>query len=88
MNKWRHLITAFVLFSIILLPYWIYVPLFFAAIIVLPVYWEGIILGFLIDVFYGAGVESFPNIISSFAFVGFILLIIVVPLKERIRIHV
>ena len=88
MKNLRLVSTIAVFLSIILLPYWIYLPLTFIAIVLFPVYWEGIVFGFLIDTLYGGGVEMFPGLFSSFSFISFILLIIVVPIKERIRIHV
>lgn len=77
-----------VLLSILTLPYWIYVPLLFIAIILFPFFWEGIFLAFLIDVIHGSGIEGFPSLVSPFAFYVLIALVILLPLRERLRSYV
>jgi len=47
-----------VLFSILVLPYWVYIPVLFLAIIFFPFFGEGILLAFLIDVAYGSGIGT------------------------------
>lgn len=74
--------------SIILLPYWIYVPALVIAMAAFPLYWEGIVLGILIDVLYGAGIDSFSTFIFSAGFLSLLGLLMLLPLRERIRSHV
>jgi len=84
----RILGSVVVLFSILILPYWIYVPVLFIAIIFFPFFWEGIFLAFLIDVVHGSGIGRFPFLISPFAFYALIALILLLPLRERLRPYV
>jgi len=77
--------SIFVLLSILVLPYWIYIPVLLFAIIFFPFFWEGIILAFLIDVIYGSGVEALPSFVSLFALSALILIIILLPIRERLR---
>lgn len=65
------------LFSILVLPYWIYIPVLFLAIIYFPFYWEGILLAFFADTVYGSEIEI--------AIVALILLIILLPLRDKLR---
>lgn len=70
---------VFVLFSILLLPYWFYAISLSIAIIVFPFFWEGILLASLIDVFYGKGTEVL--------IVALILSLVLLPVRERLRFH-
>ncbi len=69
---------------ILLLPYYIYAPALIVAIVLIPEYYEGILLGLLIDVLYGTHTMwsflGFPFGLT--AVVGIILL---VPLREKLR---
>ena len=80
MIDYRFLTTILVFLSIILLPYYIYVPALVLAMAALPLFWEGVFLGFLIDILYGSGVHA-----SLLSLAGLVLLL---PLRERIRTHV
>jgi len=82
----RFLITAGVFASILFLPYWIYLPLLFVAIAILPMYWEGIILALLIGEIYGEGL-SLP-FISPIALIALITLIVLLPIRKRVRDYV
>lgn len=73
----RILGSILVFFSIIFLPYWVYLPLIIIAIIAFPFFWEGIFLAFLIDILYGNGVET--------AFYALILLVLLIPIREHLR---
>lgn len=84
---YRLLGSGLILLSILVLPYWIYLPVLFLGVAFFPLFWEGIWLAFLIDVFYGSGIENFSDIFSSFAFYVLIILIISLPLKSRLRSH-
>ena len=77
--------SIFVLLSILVLPYWIYIPVLLFSIIFFPFFWEGIIFAFLIDVLYGSGVESLLSFVSPFALSALILIIILLPIRERLR---
>lgn len=87
MSKIRISSILVVLLSIIFLPYWIYLPLLGAAMIFFPFFWEGIVLALLIDVLYGGGIGSFGELLSPMAFSATFLLIILLPLRERLRVH-
>lgn len=69
-----------VLASILVLPYWIYLPALLIAIILFPFFWEGLLLAFLIDIFYGSGI--------AVALYALILLIIFLPIRESLRSYV
>lgn len=69
--------SVLMLFSILVLPYWIYIPVLFLAIIYFPFYWEGILLAFFADTVYGSEIEI--------AIVALILLIILLPLRDKLR---
>ena len=86
MNR-RLLTTTSVLLAILFLPYWIYLPLLLATIIFFPFFWEGILLAFLVDVLFGLGIESVSGLISSYAFMALLLVVVLMPLRERIRIN-
>ncbi len=85
MRNWRLPFTLIILAAIIFLPYWVYVPVLFAAIAVLAMFWEGILLGLSIDALYGPHL-SFP--LFPFALSAFVLLIISIPLRARLRTYV
>jgi len=84
----RILGSMLVLISILVLPYWIYIPILFIAIIFFPFFWEGIFLAFLIDVIHGSGIGGFSFLISPFAFYALIALILLLLLRERLRPYV
>lgn len=86
MTKYRLGATLLVLMAVIFLPYWIYLPAVFAAMIVFPIFWEGIILAYLIDILYGRGVGSFAELLSPMAFTAAVILIVLIPVRERLRI--
>lgn len=77
-----------VLISILVFPFWIYISILLVAIVIFPFYVEGILFGFLIDVIYGSGVEVLPSVVSPFALSILVLLIVMLPIKERIRLYV
>ena len=68
---------VFVLFSILFLSYWFYALSLFMAIVIFPFFWEGILLAYLIDIFYGKGIET--------AIIALVLLIVLLPVRERLR---
>lgn len=85
----RHIIGAIALLvSILVLPYWIYIPLLFTSLIFLPFFWEGILFAFLIGTIYSGKIETLSLLFSPFALVVLLTLIILLPIKERLRLHV
>ena len=69
-----------VLISILVLPYWIYIPSLFIAVLVFPFFWEGILFALFINIIYGdeAGIMSLllsPLVLSVlFALIAILLL--------------
>lgn len=74
--------------SIIFLPYWFYVLIMAAAIIVLPFFWEAILFGFLIDTLYGPGASISLWFLSIYALAAALALLAMLLVKERLRFHV
>jgi hypothetical protein len=85
MKAFRYPLIIATLIAIIFLPYWIYIPLLFLAILFFPFFWEGILLGFLIDVLYGSLGFGLASFIQSFSFWAFVLLLLLLPLRKIIR---
>ena len=86
MRKFRLLATALTLFSIIFLPFWVYLPFLLASMILFPLFWEGIILAFIIDILHGRGIGPIADLISPMAFSATLILMAVMPLRERLRV--
>ena len=87
MKKGRLFSVVALIFAVIFLPSYIYLPALFIAIIVLPFFWEGILIAFLVDALYGPGLASFGSIFSTFAFYSTFLVAIIVPVRKSIRSH-
>ncbi|MEK7227459.1 MAG: hypothetical protein AAB641_01030 [Patescibacteria group bacterium] len=85
---YRPLATIFLIITIIFLPYWVYVPALIAAEALLPLYWEGILLGFLIDALYGGKISSVSSFFLSASFLSLAGLIFLIPIRARLRSHV
>lgn len=85
MRNLRLPFTLVIFFSILFLPWWIYLPLLFIAVALLPMFWEGVFLGFLIDALYGD--LSLP-FVSPIALATLVALIIFLPLRSRLRAYV
>jgi len=68
-----------ILISILVLPFWVYLPVLFIAIIIFPFFWEGILFALLVDTVYGSGIET--------ALYALILLIILIPIRENLRLN-
>ena len=75
----RVLGSTVVLVSILVLPFWVYLPVLFIAIIIFPFFWEGILFALLVDTVYGSGIET--------ALYALILLIILIPIRENLRLN-
>ncbi len=80
----RHLITSLLVATIIFLPYWIYIPALFLAIVLFSFYWEAIPLTFLIEGLYGSSTDL---ILSPLVLGVFVLTLILVPLRDKFRLH-
>ena len=66
----KHLVTILILiFAILFLPYWIYLPLLLVAIVISPFFWEAIILALLIEGLYGPDMHGLPSLISPLALI-------------------
>ena len=72
--------SVVVLVSILVLPFWIYIPVLFIAIIIFPFFFEGILFAFLIDILYGSGIETALSVLA--------VLIILLPLRGSLRSYV
>ena len=77
-----------VLASILVLPYWIYIPVLLIAMIFFPFFWEGILFAFLIEVIHGSGIEAITSFVSPAALSAVIVLIILLPVRESLRYYV
>ena len=78
--KRRTLGYIVILISILVLPYWAYLPVLFVAILLFPFFWEGLLFAFLIDTLYGTGLET--------VIVALVVLIILLPFRDRLRTYV
>lgn len=76
MNR-RLLSFIALLFGVMILPNYIYLPALLAAIIIFPVFWEGLVVGFIVDILYGGGIY--------YSFFSLLSLIIMIPIRNRIR---
>ncbi len=77
-----------ILTSILVLPYWIYVPVLFIGIVLFPFFWEGIVLVFLINVIHGGSVEFPAMLTSSLVLFVLVVLIVMLPIRKRLRSYV
>ncbi len=78
----RILATCLLILTVLFLPYWLYLPLLILGMALIPLYWEAIMVGFLIDTLYG---PSGLPILTSVAFWSFLMLVASMPLRERLR---
>lgn len=76
------------LLAILVLPYWIYIPVLFMAIILIPFFWEGIVLVFLIEIIHSSGILLFSLFVSPLSLLVLVLLIVVLPLRDTLRAYV
>ncbi len=80
--------SAIILGLIILAPYWIYLPALLLAVVIIPFFWEGIILGLFIDLMYGAPVSSSLLPFSPVAITAGLLVLFLPALKKHLRLNV
>lgn len=85
MRKYRPLITLLILLTILFLPFYIYLPLLFLACLLLPLYWEAVLLSLLADIFYGSLGLAPSIILKTYSFWTLVLLIALLPLRKIIR---
>ena len=85
MNK-RILLTAGLFLCVVFLPYWVYVPAVLAALVLLPFYWEAVPLALVADVLYGGAHPAF-DLGFPFAIMALLLVLVMIPARERLRLH-
>jgi len=74
-----------VLIAILVLPYWIYIPVLFLAILVFPFFWEGILFALLINLVHGGGGDILSLLFSPLALMVLIALIMLWLLRKNLR---
>ena len=85
----RHVLGFLGVFlSILFLPYWIYIQVLFIAIILVPFFWEGILFALLVNVIFGDQIDILTLPLSPLPVLTLIVLIILLPLREKLRLHV
>lgn len=87
-KKYRTLSSIILILAVIFLPSYIYIPALALAIILLPFFWEGILIACLIDILYGPNIHTFSSIFSTFAFMATVAIAVIIPIRRRIRTHV
>lgn len=83
----RPIFNLIALILIFIAPYWLYFPVLALGLILLPVYWEGVVLGFIIDVLYGADAHTGISLHFPFAIAASVAVLILYPLKKQLRIN-
>ncbi len=80
------IITFFILLLALgTMPFWIYMPAIVIAVMFFPFYFEAIILGFLVDVLYGSHISSGLSFVFPFTLFLSVFIIIILPIRERLR---
>ena len=80
------LFTSLILLIIVgTMPFWIYIPAIVGADIFFPFYFEAIVLGFLVDVLYGQHISQGLSFIFPLALFLSIFIIVILPVRERLR---
>ena len=80
--------SLIVFFSILFSPYWIYIPVLLAAIVVVPFFWEGILFALMIETISLGKVEMLTSLVSPLTVLALIVLIVLLPIREKLRLHV
>lgn len=86
MNYKRLLASGIILFAVLFLPYWVYLPLIFISMVLFPLFAEAVVFGLLIDVLYGYGVGG-GEFFAPFGLGALALLLILIPVRERFRLY-
>jgi len=84
----RILGSVVILVSILVLPYWIYIPVLFIGIILFSFFWEGILLAFLVSVVHDSGMTVLSSLVSPLALSILVALISLLPIRESLRSYV
>lgn len=84
----RILWSVIMLISILVLPYWIYIPVLFIGLIFFPFFLEGMLATFLVDVIYGGGMDVFSLLVSPLTLSALVVLIAMLPIRESLRSYV
>jgi hypothetical protein len=87
MKAKRPYIFGLVLAAVVLGPYWLYLPLVLASLILIPLWWEGIFFGFLIDTLYGTGMLWWIKSPFPFALFATLVLVISIPIRDQLRLN-
>lgn len=83
----RFLVSILTIFAIIVLPYWLYIPVLFLSVIFIPFFWEALPLAYLAEVLYNDSISSLALLSSTLSITALILIIIMLPLRARLRGH-
>jgi hypothetical protein len=83
----RILYNILLFFLILYAPYWIYLAVIFLGIIIFPLFWESVLFSIFIDFFYGPGTHSGTMFGFPFGIASALLVIALLPFKERFRFH-
>lgn len=78
MGRERIIADIVLLVAVLFLPYWIYVPLIGAAMILFPLFWEAIACAFIVEALYGTGSLKLPLLAA-------LLLAALLPVREQLR---
>lgn len=82
--KKRIITTVLIVVSVIIMPYWFYLPVLFLAVIIFPFYWEGLLVVFFIDVIYGSGF-GLGHLFSPLVISVLVALAISILFRDNIR---
>ena len=80
--------SIIILVSILILPYWIYIPVLFIGIILIPFFWESILIVFLINIIHSNKIEVISLLVSPLALFVLFILIITLLVRESLRSYV
>ena len=83
----RTLSYFIIILSVIFLPYWIYLFLIALGVFVFPFYFEAIFFALLVDSIYGAPVHFGFILLSPFSLGAAILVLIMLPVREHLRLN-
>lgn len=83
--KRRVIFNIIALILVLVAPYWLYLPVLALGLIFLPVYWEGVVLGFIIDVLYSENAHAGLTLFFPFALMASVAILLLWPLKKQLR---
>lgn len=82
----RFLFNVFIIFSVILGPWWLSLGLIFLGCVIFENFYNGIIFAGIIDIVYGH-FEVWQDILRSYTFLVFWFFILMVFLRPRLRFY-